>query len=656
MTSFSGKSFRIAAIKGGSNWDLIAAIRIRRNSSGFYYGSIEYVNQSGSSVFDNTAGEFPINNTWQKLRIEYAIDSVVKVWRNDTLVRTLAGINHKADVGNIIEIGKTTSNSSITPSGTMFYDSVLYRIPGIAHLYVNAQIGSNSNSGLSPTQPFLTIQKAATIAGPGTTVHVASGVYYEKVKPVYSGLPGQFVNYIAEGTDSVIINGTGVNLGSSGLVELLYVNYIRFSGFHLKNSSASGYWVENSSNIRIENNSIRKTNDSGIKFRDCNNFYINNNIVRLACMSNGEECITVADCHDFEVYNNTVCEGVGIYPGGEGIDIKSGSYNGKIYKNHVYDLPPNYNPLVNSDGDVGIYIDAYSSTYPNHLRNIQVYSNIVSTPVGIAIGAEQGGLAENVSVYNNIIHNCYYHGIEVTNWVMPNTGYKKNIYIINNTVYKCGYLSGSYPSGNGIFIESEHNLDSNFVINNNILYKNIGYQIRVKPNAANNTTVSKNLLWGYLNVGVQDVTGLNPVLANPLFVDTANFNFHLMAGSPAIDAGSAVYAPAFDFDGNPRPQGMGFDIGAYEFMITTIVQNPDRNTFSGRVCPNPVDNYFVFTPSDPELMYRLQLIDITGRIIVETPLNSGSVRIDCRDFVRGLFFVRSIDVKNNECIFKLVKQ
>jgi parallel beta-helix repeat protein len=82
-------------------------------------------------------------------------------------------------------------------------------------------------------------------------------------------------------------------------------------------------------------------------------------------------------------------------------------------------------------------------------------------------------------------------------------------------------------------------------------------------------TVRNNLATDY------DVTGTNitqdhntTLTAGNLatfFVNPGTFDLHLKAGAPAIDTGSATLAPAADRDGVTRPQGVGIDLGAYEF-------------------------------------------------------------------------------------------
>jgi hypothetical protein len=52
---------------------------------------------------------------------------------------------------------------------------------------------------------------------------------------------------------------------------------------------------------------------------------------------------------------------------------------------------------------------------------------------------------------------------------------------------------------------------------------------------------------------------------DPRFVDAANNDFHLGPDSPAIDRGEARPDVTADHDGTVRPQGAGWDIGAYEY-------------------------------------------------------------------------------------------
>ncbi len=80
-----------------------------------------------------------------------------------------------------------------------------------------------------------------------------------------------------------------------------------------------------------------------------------------------------------------------------------------------------------------------------------------------------------------------------------------------------------------------------------------------------NTGVTEdyNLFYGNVTNTVGVTMGAHSLSGDPRFVDPAHDDYHVMIDSPAIDAGidAGIYT---DLDGNPRPQGEGFDIGAYE--------------------------------------------------------------------------------------------
>jgi hypothetical protein len=68
----------------------------------------------------------------------------------------------------------------------------------------------------------------------------------------------------------------------------------------------------------------------------------------------------------------------------------------------------------------------------------------------------------------------------------------------------------------------------------------------------------------------QDQTASFPVLVDPLFG-----NFHQLAGSPTINAGSPdASTGAFDIDGQPRTMGAAIDIGGDEFFESEPVVAP----------------------------------------------------------------------------------
>jgi len=56
-----------------------------------------------------------------------------------------------------------------------------------------------------------------------------------------------------------------------------------------------------------------------------------------------------------------------------------------------------------------------------------------------------------------------------------------------------------------------------------------------------------------------------PAVGDPCFVNPAMADFHIKSDSAAIDKGLSTYAPDYDFEGDPRPAGSGYDIGIDEY-------------------------------------------------------------------------------------------
>ena len=135
----------------------------------------------------------------------------------------------------------------------------------------------------------------------------------------------------------------------------------------------------------------------------------------------------------------------------------------------------------------------------------------------------------NFTVENNVVICEHYHGISLYNA----TGCK----CANNTAYNPGYVAGQNDRKTwiGFFGESS----GNTLINNLKHNEAAGSDMQVTPTNYTQFFVSTN---------------------------PGNLNLHLKAGSPAIDAGTSSGAPSVDFDGVSRPQGAGYDVGAYEYV------------------------------------------------------------------------------------------
>jgi len=417
------------------------------------------------------------------------------------------------------------------------------------NVYYVATWGNDTNPG-TIEEPWRTIQRAADVMTAGDTVYIMGGTYNERVVPRNSGSTGNYITYAAYQDDTPIIDGSGIPLpyDLAGLFHISNVSYIKVSGLKIMNAGPhednAGILIYNSSHIIIKGNFIYNTVSSGIGIWGSDNVVIDDNEVELACNDGEQECITMAITDTFEIKNNHVHHGGAGTIGGEGIDVKDGSSNGKVYGNIVHDL-----------NRLGIYVDAWDK----HTYNIEVFQNIVyNCTSGFAVASERGGLLENVRIYNNIAYHNEWAGMEIGGW---DAGYKhpmRNITIINNNFCNNG---NEEEWGVGIYHENSDAQD--VIIRNNICSQNTGSQIEIAE-GVEDFIMSHTLIDGY-----SEYYGDNHIEGNPLFLNPSEGDFHVMIHSPVIDNGSSIDAPAKDFDGNFRPRGKACDIGAFEFPRTT---------------------------------------------------------------------------------------
>jgi parallel beta-helix repeat protein len=419
-----------------------------------------------------------------------------------------------------------------------------------ADTYYVAPAGNDGWPG-TLNQPWRTIQRAADTLAPGDTVYVKAGIYSERVTPSISGSAGNVITYAAYQNDLVTIDGSAVALPSwgGGLFEISGLSYITVSGLRVVNVGPGdndvGILVDSSDHVVISNCSTYNTASSGIAAWDSSDIVIADNEVELACNDGEQECITVANTDVFEIRNNHVHHGGPGSIGGEGIDAKDGSRNGKVFGNHVHHI-----------NRLGIYVDSWDK----HTYAIEVYGNVAHHCAGdgFALAAENGGLLEDVVVFNNIAYANDHVGLTVGGWGEPGASHPmSDITVVNNTFHD----NGRAGWGGGILIDNPE--VTGLVIRNNICSENSDFQIANEAFAPN-PTVDHNLIDG-TQAYTGAVNGADHQTGDPRFADAANADYHLLDGSPAIDNGSSTGAPVVDFDGSPRPFGAGHDIGAFEY-------------------------------------------------------------------------------------------
>ena len=422
--------------------------------------------------------------------------------------------------------------------------------------------GDNQNQG-SEAHPWRTVQYAIDHARAGDTVYVRQGTYYESLRfNNYSGTlqsPIVFQNYPGE---SVTIESVTASGGDPAMC--IGVSHIQIRGFkvHKATQSAGPVDIVGGTHVLLDSleiwgpgswDCVSVTNENGessyITIKNCNihtalheGIYVrsetSNPIHHLYFENN-----VIHDCGDeaFQISGEDS-------PSNPPTDIF-------ISRNEIY--------------DVGAWaiIHLYYAPQRVTIEGNNIHDNTAAW-VGISLDGASAIIRNNILSHNSGGNSTYsFSGIHVSN-----SHGTPDFQIDHNTFINL--TRGVAPAAYGIFIRSGAGTSNSF-IKNNIFYQIQDYAINndyaslpesegnlFYHDSMGNAVYDNGQAYTYQNVSTW---GSGNVYGDPLFIDPINRDFHLQANSPAIDAG-VDSGTSTDIESVMRPQGGGFDIGAYEFL------------------------------------------------------------------------------------------
>ncbi len=221
----------------------------------------------------------------------------------------------------------------------------------------------------------------------------------------------------------------------------------------------------------------------------------------------------------------------------------------------------------------------------------QVAANGSHGGAGVMLEGYYGGT--DISAIGNVIHDIgpsdrAARGAQYIHGIYASSGHD---YIANNIVYhvSCDAISNYHDATdnvivNNTLVDARSGIDiagggvyhlailaDRFFLANNIMH-GMETGIVERGGVGPHSVITHNLLGkNRKNWSLKYAVPEHTVAAEPGFVDDASTEgraFRLKPGSPAIDAGTATHAPAYDITGSSRPRGAGYDIGAYQFRPT----------------------------------------------------------------------------------------
>jgi len=317
----------------------------------------------------------------------------------------------------------------------------------------------------------------------------------------------------------------------------------------------------------------------------------------------------------------------------EGVYIAGTALNNIIKNNHIHHNG-NIGDPNSANGQDGVLSEEYTSGTIYDANSIH-HNGRISLNSNLDHGMYLTG--DNEIIMNNIIsYNCSY-GLHIVGYDTVS-----NMKVYNNVLAWNG-RSGAVMWHDIKGVDFENNIfysndelgllcydahGTGVVIANNIFYANV-----------QGTT---NMVWAGSNVAY--TMGTNYLTSDPLFLNSAN-DFHLQAGSPAIDLGVTLSTVTHDFEGTARPQGVAYDIGCIEYHTGTTGIATNTNELSVNLFPNPCNgstNLEVRGTNElKDCSYDIRITNLIGEeVFRSSSLFNRNLKLDISHLPAGSYFLK----------------
>ncbi|GHO96009.1 hypothetical protein KSF_060570 [Reticulibacter mediterranei] len=239
--------------------------------------------------------------------------------------------------------------------------------------------------------------------------------------------------------------------------------------------------------------------------------------------------------------------------------VNYGSYT-RTLANHIHDIPG----ICDTTGGSGMTDNGYTS------HDNDIIGNVVNN-----IGSSYPELCQ----YVHAIYHSNARGHILNNIAFDNAGVGINLWhAATDTVVANNLVFNNKQHGISIGTNTDNtngNDGDNFVVANNIIIYNALYGVRERIGVGSHDQFTNNIVYGNGKAAFGDENGNWPSASGSKDTNTITTDvrfkmykadgtgdYHLQVGSPAINGGTTLGAPSYDYDGTPR-QG-GIDIGPFQ--------------------------------------------------------------------------------------------